>query len=256
MLGNIRDYFATVEGDYIPQLSLNCVILAYHQRKLQVVVNEVSLGKNTLLAIPGGYVHQKEDLTEAVQRIVRESTGLEDVLFRQFAIFGKASRSFAEELSTMMDLESVSDQLLFNWISKRHVSLGYIALVDYSTIELKPIEFYDSARWLTVDQAGKLIMDHEDMLCSAMEFLRKEMPYTPVASNLLPSRFTLPELLALVESILDRKIDRPNFRRKILSTGLLKKVGLDNSGKRRPADLYSFKYGKDTTLMDDVKLGF
>jgi len=73
---------------------------------------------------------------------------------------------------------------------------------------------------------------------------------------LLPPHFTLPDLLALVESILNRKIDRPNFRRKILSTGILEKVGVDNSGKRRPADMYKFKYGKRTSLIDELKFGF
>ena len=99
-------------------------------------------------------------------------------------------------------------------------------------------------------------MDHADILASAREFLVKEMPYTPIAANLLPPQFTLPDMQALVESILNRRIDRPNFRRKILSTGMLEKVGMDNTRKRRPADIYQFKYGKNTTLIDDLKLGF
>ena len=99
-------------------------------------------------------------------------------------------------------------------------------------------------------------MDHGEILQSAREFLMKELPYTPIPSNLLPPQFTLPDLLALVESILNRKIDRPNFRRKILSTGMLEKVGIDNSGKRRPADMYKFKYGKETFLRDEFKFGF
>jgi len=256
MFENIRNYLGTLENETIAQLSVNCVILAYHEKKLRVVANEFSIGKGKLVVIPGGYVGQKEDLEEAVQRIVRECTGLENMLFRQFAVFGKASRSFAGELEGMTDLESDSDQLLLNWVSERFISLCYIALVDYSTIDLKPTGFYDSACWLSLDQAHELAMDHGDILHSALEFLKKELPHTPVLSNLLPDRFTLPDLLALVESILGRTMDRPNFRRKILHTGLLEKVGLDNSGKSRPADLYRFKHGKQTTLMDDLKYGF
>jgi 8-oxo-dGTP diphosphatase len=86
--------------------------------------------------------------------------------------------------------------------------------------------------------------------------LLKELPHSPVASNLLPAKFTLPDLHALVEAILGRSIDRPNFRRKILKSDMLTKVGQDTSNKRRPADLYRFKYGKKTSLTEEYKFGF
>jgi len=113
-----------------------------------------------------------------------------------------------------------------------------------------------SAQWFPLDQAGKLAMDHGDILQSARKFLLKELPYTPIVSNLLPTQFTLPDLQSLMEAILSRRFDRPNFRRKILGTGMLEKVGVDNSGKRRPADIYRFKYGRNTSLMDEFKFGF
>jgi 8-oxo-dGTP diphosphatase len=72
----------------------------------------------------------------------------------------------------------------------------------------------------------------------------------------LPAKFTLPDLHALVESILGRPIERANFRRKILNSEVIVKVGTDGSGKRRPADLYKFKYGKRTSLTDEYKFGF
>ena len=256
MLEDIRKYIETMEEDAIPQLSVNCVIVGFHERTLKVVVNKVMVGDNMLMVLPGGYVNQREDLSEAVERIVKESTGLENMLFRQFDVFGKASRSFAGELTIKADLQSDADQMLLDWISKRFISLCYIAFVDYRTIDLKPTEFFESARWLPMDQSGILAMDHGDILLSAQEFLLKEMPYTPIASNLLPAQFTLPDLQTLIEAILCRNVDRPNFRRKILSTGILEKVGVDSTGKRRPADLYRFKHGKNTTLMDEFKFGF
>jgi len=256
MLEDIRKYIETMEEAAIPQLSVNCVIVGFNERRLKVVVNKVMVGDNMLMVLPGGYVNQKEDLSEAVERIVKESTGLENMLFRQFDVFGKASRSFANELALKADLQSGSDQMLLDWISKRFISLCYIAFVDYRTIDLKPTEFFESARWFPLEQAGMLAMDHGDILLSAQEFLLKEMPYTPIASNLLPAQFTLPDLQALMEAILLRNIDRPNFRRKILSSGILEKVGVDNTGKRRPADIYRFKYGRNTTLMDEFRFGF
>ena len=256
MLEDIRKYIETMEEDAIPQLSVNCVIVGFHERTLKVVVNKVMVGDNMLMVLPGGYVNQKEDLSEAVERIVKESTSLENMLFRQFDVFGKASRSFASELALKADLQAGADQMLLDWVSKRFISLCYIALVDYRTIDLKPTEFFESAQWFPMEQSGILAMDHGDILLSAREFLAKELAYTPIASNLLSAQFTLPDLQALMEAILRRNIDRPNFRRKILSTGMLEKVGVDNAGKRRPADLYRFKHGKNTTLMDKFRFGF
>ncbi len=240
----------------MPQLSVNCVIIGFHERVLKVVINKVMVGDNMLMVLPGGYVNQREDLSEAVERIVKESTGLENMFFRQFDVFGKASRSFAKEPALKAGLQSGSVQLVLDWFSKRFISLCYIALVEYHTIDLKPTEFFESAQWFPIDQAQKLAMDHADILLSAREFLLKEMPYSPIASNLLPAQFTLPDLQTLMEVILRRNIDRPNFRRKILSTGILEKIGIDSAGRRRPADLYRFKYGKNTTLMDELRFGF
>ena len=256
MLDKIRRYIESLETDAIPQISVNCVILGFHENTLKVIVNGVSAGENKLMLLPGGYVKQDEDLDDAVKRVAEESTGLNDILLKQFAVFGKASRSFARDIAGLAEARSEIDPSVINWLSRRFLSLCYLALVDYNTIELKPIQFFDSVRWLSIEQAGTLAMDHADIMASAREFLVKEMPYAPIASNLLPTRFTLPDLQVLVESILDRKIDRPNFRRKILSTGMLEKVGIDKTRKRRPADIYRFKYGKTTTLIDNLKFGF
>lgn len=256
MQEDISKYIEILEKESIPQVSLNCVILGFFERALKVVVNQIGAGETMLTLLPGGYINQGEDLTEAVERTVKESTGLENILFRQFAVFGKASRSFAKELSEKAGPQIGLDPSLFEWLSKRFISICYIALVDYHSIDLKPTEFFEAACWLPVEQADTLSMDHGEILQSAREFLLKELPYTPIQSNLLPPQFTLPDLLALVESILNRRIDRPNFRRKILSTGMLEKVGIDHSGKRRPADMYKFKYGKETFLTDEFKFGF
>jgi ADP-ribose pyrophosphatase YjhB (NUDIX family) len=232
------------------------VILAYHERTLQVVVNRIPLGDQVLLVLPGAYVKQEEDLSDAVERTIRESTGLEHMLFRQFAVFGKASRSFADELVKTTGPLFDFDPSVLEWLSRRFISLCYLAVVDYRNIDLKPTAYTESAHWLPVAQAKTLAMDHSEILESARQFLAKEWPYTPIPSNLLPPLFSLPDLLALVESILNRRIDRPNFRRKILGTGMLVKVGLDSSGKGRPADMYSFKQGRETSLMDESKFGF
>ncbi len=256
MWEKIREYAESLEKESIPQLSINCVIFGFHEKTLQVIVNKITVDRKTITVLPGGYVKQTEDLTKAVERIVKESTGLEKILFKQFAVFGNASRSFGDEVLGSKDLKLTSDKALLDWFSKRFVSICYLALVDYNKIELKPTQFLETAQWLPLDKAKTLAMDHYDIAKAARESLVKEMPHAPIASNLLPSKFTLPELQVLVEAILGRSIDRPNFRRKILKTGMIVKVGSDNSNKRRPADLYSFKHGKKTSLIDEHKFGF
>lgn len=256
MLNKIREYVKSLETESIPQLSVNCVIFGFQGKSLQVIVNKIDLGGKTITVLPGGYVHQEEDLIDAVGRIVKESTGLEKILFKQFEVFGSAARSFGKDLEQTGILKSKIDKSLLDWMSKRFVSICYLALVDFTKIKLKPTQFLQAAQWLPVDKVKSLSMDHGDIAKAARESLLKEMPYTPIASNLLPKQFTLPELQALVESILGRTIDRPNFRRKILNTGMVIKVGSDGSSKRRPADLYSFKFGKKTSLMEEYKFGF
>jgi ADP-ribose pyrophosphatase YjhB (NUDIX family) len=253
MIEKITDYLRALEKDFIPQISINCVIFGFHQKSLKVIVNRIPLGRSPIVVLPGGFIRQDEDLTDAVERIVRESTGLQKMLFKQFAVFGNASRSFGAEYS---DNFSDEDRQALNWLSKRFLTICYLALVDFDKIDLKPTQFMETAEWMSVDKKRSLAMDHGDILKSATETLLKELPHLPIASNLLPSKFTLPELHALMEAILGRDIDRPNFRRKILSADMLVKVGQDRSSKRRPADLYTFKHGKKTNLSDEFKFGF
>jgi 8-oxo-dGTP diphosphatase len=256
MFDRIRKYIRTLEKEAIPQLSINCVIFGFNEKSLQVIVNKIDIKGTTMLVLPGGYVGQSEDLTDAVERIVRESTGLEKMLFRQFEVFGDASRSFGKEFESISKSLTGNERETFKWFSKRFISVCYLALVDFNKIHLKPTQFLETAQWLPVEKTKVLAMDHSDIVKSARATLIKELPHSPIAANLLPSKFTLPELHALVEGILGREIDRPNFRRKVLKSDVLVKVGQDDTGKRRPADLYTFKNGKKTSLSEDVRFGF
>lgn len=256
MFERIKKYIKSIEKEAIPQLSINCVIFGFYEKSLHVIVNKVDIKGTSMLVLPGGYVGQSEDLTDAVERIVRESTGLEKMLFQQFAVFGDASRSFGKEFESISKPLTKEEREIFKWFSKRFISVCYLALVDFNKIHLKPTQFLETAKWLPVEKTKVLAMDHHEIVNSARESLIKELPYAPIAANLLSSKFTLPELHALVEGILGREIDRPNFRRKVLKSDVLVKVGQDDSGKRRPADLYTFKHGKKTSLTDEFKFGF
>lgn len=256
MIQHLREYFTSLEKDAIPQISINIVILGFHENTLQLIVNKVSFGRKDLLVLPGGYIFQNEDLEEAVKRIVRDSTGLENILLKQFAVFGNADRSFGKEFAAALDIQEDSSELDLSWFSRRFLSICFLALVDYQKITLHPTQFFDKAEWLPIQKADDLSIDHAEIVQHARETLLKELPYSPIESNLLPPKFTLPELHKLFQAILGRTINRPNFRRKMLQSGLLSKVGKDGSGKGRPADLYMFKNGRETNFNNSFKYGF
>jgi 8-oxo-dGTP diphosphatase len=256
MIQEIKKYFKTLEKEAIPQLSINCVIFSFHDQTLKVAVNKVSFTDTNIFVLPGGFVNQKENVSDAVERIVKESTGMEKILLRQFAVFGDAARSFGKEQSALLKKFGDFPKKNLEWISKRFVSICYMALVDANKIKLQPTQLLETAEWLPIEKIKILALDHSAMVVSARESLLKELPYSPIESNLLPSKFTLPELHKLLEVILGRTIDRPNFRRKILKSNLIVKVGKDDSGQRRPADVYTFKHGKKTSFNDALKYGF
>lgn len=256
MIQKLRNFIRSLEKEAIPQLSINCVIFGFRDRKLQVVVNRIALQQSRIVVLPGGFVGQKEDVSKAVTRIVKESTGLERIMFQQFAVFGDASRTFGKEYKSMVTNLSPRERAEMEWISRRFVTICYMALVDANKIFLHPTQYLESAEWMPVDKSRTLSLDHKDIVDSARSTLLKELPYSPIASNLLPQKFTLPELHSLTEEILGRAIDRPNFRRKILKSDQIVKVGQDTSGGRRPADLYTFRHGKRTSLIDEYKFGF
>ena len=96
------------------------MIFGFHEKTLKVIVNRIPLAISTMFVLPGGYIKQTEDLTDAVERIVKESTGLEKILFKQFAVFGDASRSFGSEI-VYKKWSTNEDKKIFDWISKRFI---------------------------------------------------------------------------------------------------------------------------------------
>jgi len=256
MIPKLRQYIRSLEKEAIPQLSVNCVIFGFHERTLHVVVNRIALQGTRIVLLPGGFVGQNEDVSKAVSRIVKESTGLERMMFQQFAVFGDASRTFGKEFRSLVSNLSETEKAELAWISRRFVTICYMALVNFEKIKLHPTLYLETAEWMPIEKSKALSLDHKDIVEHALGTLRKELPYAPIASNLLPAKFTLPDLHALTEAILGRSIDRPNFRRKILKSGQIVKVGQDDSGQRRPADLYAFRHGKRTSIIDEYKFGF
>jgi hypothetical protein len=135
-----------------------------------------------------------------------------------------------------------------SWLTKRFITIGYYALVDYSKVTPKPDWLTDICEWHDVHKIPKLIYDHNAIVKKALETLQLSLNDIPVGYKLLPSKFTMPELQDLYETILDRKLDRRNFQKKMLSFGVLERLDERRTGGAHKSPyLYRFdkkKYDK------------
>ena len=170
-------------------------------------------------ALPGGHVARGEALEEAVRRELREETGISDVYLEQLATFGNPDRDPR------------------GWV----VSVAYIALVAPGKHRLVPGTDARRAAWFSVSSVPKLPFDHDQILNAAIERLRGKVTYAPIGFELLPKKFTLTELQTMYEVILGYALDRRNFRKKVLSLGLLRELEEWTEGvSHRKARYYSF----------------
>ncbi|WP_199269778.1 NUDIX hydrolase [Mucilaginibacter lacusdianchii] len=210
-------------------ISIDCVIFGFEAGELKILLIERSNDPfKDWLALPGNLVKQDEGIDEAAGRILHELTGLNDLHMEQFHTFGEVNRH----------------------PSGRVITIAYYALIRInSQKELKPlIQFAKKAFWHPVSDLPKLAFDHSEIFKTGFNKLRRRLNYQPIAYELLPEKFTLTQLQQLYEAILNKKLDKRNFRKKMLSYGFLKE--LDEKQKNvsfRAAKLYKFdrrKYGK------------
>jgi len=211
-----------------PNLAVDCVVFGLDDEDLQVLLIERGLGPFVgKWALPGGFVREGEGLDDAARRELREETGLEDVFLEQLYTFGAVDRDPRE----------------------RVVSVAYYALVNLIAHPVHAATDARSAGWFPVaDVAGRspdLAFDHRQIVRMALERLRGKLRYQPVGFELLPAKFTLSQLQHLYETVLQRKLDKRNFRKKLLKiagqTGML--VELDEVQQdvaHRAARLYRF----------------
>ena len=124
---------------------------------------------------------------------------------------------------------------------RRFVTIGYYALVEYSYVDPKPDRFSDFCSWRDVNDLPLLMMDHQQITEKALDMLQLHLNYHPIGYNLLPLKFTMPELQKLYETILNKELDRRNFQRKILSYGILRRLKeVKKGGAHKAPYLYSF----------------
>lgn len=239
----------------IPQLSIDCVIFCFYKSRLKVLLLQGVRQK--MFFLPSGFIFQEEDLDAAALRNLKERTGLDQVFLQQFHAFGKASRYYPAQLQSLfssLDIDSAKAE----WLFRRFITIGYYALVDFQQVTLTPDVFTKKYHWADVNDLPLLYMDHAEMIQKALETLKKDIQTQPIGLQLLPNTFTLPELQSLYETVLDRKIDRRNFRKKMLQSHILEPLDKQKvvKGHRSP-HLYRFNQEQyEQSLHVEVKMGF
>jgi ADP-ribose pyrophosphatase YjhB (NUDIX family) len=227
---------------YMPSLSVDCVIFGFHDNQLKVLLLKIKNAKEW--ALPGGFILKNEAVNESAKRVLTERTGLSQIFLQQFDVFGDPKRSdanFHRKVLHKLGIEIDKN----HWLFRRFVTIGYYALVEYSYVTARPDSFSDECTWRDVNDLPEMMMDHRQILERGLETVRRDLNYHPVGYNLLPEKFTMPELQKLYETILSKKLDRRNFQRKILSYGILKRLKeVKKGGAHKAPYLYSFNLRK------------
>ena len=158
------------------------------------------------------------------------------IYMQQFHVFSQPSRS-SKEINQQF-LKNVGIEMKESWMFERFVTVGYSALVEFSNVKPTADVYSNAIGWQDINALPEMILDHRQILDTALQQLQTNLNYHPIGYNLLPEKFTMPELQKLYETILNRKLDRRNFQRKIMATKVLKKLNEIKKGVAHKAPHY------------------
>lgn len=204
-------------------VAVDCIIFGFDESELKLLVIKRQMdparGEWSLM---GGFLGENESLDDAAARILKQLTGLTDVYMDQLYAHSDPERD----------------------PGARVVSVSYYALIKISEHNQEMAKTH-GAEWFKLSEIPSLIFDHNQMVDMALQLLRRQARTKPVGFELLPEKFTLPRLQTLYEAIYQKALDRRNFRKNILSMGLLEKLNeKDKAGSRKGAWLYRFNMEK------------
>ncbi|SFH23933.1 NUDIX hydrolase [Pedobacter insulae] len=202
-------------------VAVDCIIFGYDGEDLKLLIIKRPIEPiRDQWSLMGGFVEENEDLNGAAKRILLSLTGLHDVYLEQLHAYGDPKRDSVE----------------------RTISIAYFALIDIKKYSKQLNNLYH-AEWFKLKEVPKLIFDHNQMVTAALDKIRYQAALHPILFELLPKKFTIPQLQALYEQVYDSPIDNRNFIRKITSSGMLiKQNEKDKSNSRRGA--FYFKLDK------------
>ncbi|MEE9350215.1 MAG: NUDIX domain-containing protein [Flavobacteriaceae bacterium] len=206
------------------KVAVDAVVFGYSDNKLKILLIQQKFGSTTSKwALPGGFVKDTETLEQAVIRELNEETGVKANYLEQLYTFGAINR---DERA-------------------RVISISYIALINPKNYSLKADTDAKDTKWFDINDIPKLAFDHNDIITNGLERLKAKINYQPIGFELLNSKFPFSDLESLYQTILSKKIDRRNFRKKLLSFEILQETTeIQNIGSGRPAKLFKFNKHK------------
>ncbi|MEO7989705.1 MAG: NUDIX domain-containing protein [Chryseolinea sp.] len=221
------DKYKSQEGVLV---AVDCIIFGFDGQQLQALLIkrgfEPEKGKWSLM---GGFVNPDESTDDAAIRVLNQLTGMNNIYMEQLYCFSNVNRDAAG----------------------RVISIAYFALInigDYSD----QLQQDHEARWFPMDQIPNLIFDHQEMVAKAKERLQQKVANHPIGFELLPEKFTLPQLQNLYEAIYEQSLDKRNFTRKILALGILNKLNeKEKESSRKGAFYFVFDKNKYNKLQHE-----
>jgi 8-oxo-dGTP diphosphatase len=211
------------------RIAVDAIVFGYANNELNVLLVKQKFGETkNQWALVGGFVKDEETLTEAVNRELKEETGIKVNYLEQLYTFG----------------DDINRDPRF-----RVIAVAYFALVNSTKLVLTADTDAEEARWFSINKLPKLAYDHEKILQVAYQRLKNKLTYQPIGFDLLPKEFLFSDLENLYCTILEKEIDRRNFRKKILSFGLVEETAHFSPKKSgRPAKLFRFNKQKYNQL--------
>jgi len=203
-----------------PALTVDCVVFGLDDEDLKVLLIQRDLEPFAgRWALPGGFVHVDETIDQAARRELAEETGLTKVFLEQLYTFGGVDRDPRERI----------------------VTVAYYALVRLLDHKVQAATDARNAAWFAIDDLPKLAFDHQGIVDAALARLQGKVRYQPIGFELLPPKFSLTQLQRMYEIILDRELDKRNFRKKVLSLEILDELDeVEQDVAHRAARLYRF----------------
>lgn len=235
-----------------PHISVDCVIFGFdgNQLKTLLIKRRYKAGeKNNKIIyksdykLPGDFITDEEDPDSSAYRVLKELTGLSNIYLKQFGLFGEPDR-----INKKHDIEWLRETT--GLPIERVITITYYSLIkiDQSIRELADL---NDAIWVDTDKTKNLAFDHEKIVIYGLKTLRRKLQFEPVGIELLPEKFTLRQLQLVYEAILNRKLDKRNFRKKVFKANYLIQLNERERGvAHKPAYLFRFdkKVYKDSFL--------
>ncbi len=208
---------------FTPGVTVDVVVFTIEDKQLKILlIRRADEPFKNIYALPGGFVHKGETAADSAERVLRDKGGIENVYIEQLYTFDAVKRDPRGQI----------------------ISITYFALAPREKINIANNPLTEEPTFVSARDLPALAFDHADIVAYALKRLADKILYTNIIYSLLPRQFTLTELQTTYETVLSKKIDKRNFRKKFIDLNIIRATGTKRSGLRqRPAELYTFKAG-------------